>query len=36
VEPDLITIQPQHLARCWLYQSHGNHQAPLKDKIQTS
>jgi oligopeptide/dipeptide ABC transporter ATP-binding protein len=29
-EPDLIEIKPGHKVRCWLYQSQGNHQAPLK------
>jgi oligopeptide/dipeptide ABC transporter ATP-binding protein len=29
-EPDLIEVKPGHKVRCWLYQSQGNHQAPLK------
>lgn len=28
-EPDLIEIEPNHKVRCWLYQSHENHKAPL-------
>jgi oligopeptide/dipeptide ABC transporter ATP-binding protein len=28
-EPDLIDLQKGHLVRCWLYQSKGEHQAPL-------
>jgi len=30
VEPDLIPVEPEHVVRCWLYQDHENHQAPLK------
>jgi oligopeptide/dipeptide ABC transporter ATP-binding protein len=30
MEPDLRQIYPNHTVRCWLYQSHGDHQAPLK------
>jgi oligopeptide/dipeptide ABC transporter ATP-binding protein len=33
VEPDLISALPQHTVRCWLYQDHDNHQAPLRDVI---
>ena len=29
-EPDLVEIRPGHTVRCWLYQDHGDHQAPLK------
>jgi oligopeptide/dipeptide ABC transporter ATP-binding protein len=29
-EPELRQIQPNHAVRCWLFQSHGGHQAPLK------
>jgi oligopeptide/dipeptide ABC transporter ATP-binding protein len=28
-EPDLIEVIPEHFARCWLYQSTTDHQAPL-------
>lgn len=28
-EPDLVEIAPGHRVRCWLYQSHGEHRAPL-------
>jgi oligopeptide/dipeptide ABC transporter ATP-binding protein len=29
-EPNLIDIQHNHKVRCWLYQSHADHQAPLR------
>jgi oligopeptide/dipeptide ABC transporter ATP-binding protein len=31
VEPDLLSVSPNHKVRCWLYQSHEekNHQAPM-------
>lgn len=29
-EPQLLPIQPDHLSRCWLYQDHAGHKAPLK------
>ncbi len=29
MEPDLLQIQPKHAIRCWLFQSHGDHHAPL-------
>ena len=32
VEPDLIPILPKHTVRCWLYQSHEEHVAPLAEK----
>jgi oligopeptide/dipeptide ABC transporter ATP-binding protein len=32
-EPDLIEISPNHLVRCWLYQSLRDHQAPLENKM---
>ena len=28
-EPDLITMDPHHIVRCWLYQNSENYQAPL-------
>jgi oligopeptide/dipeptide ABC transporter ATP-binding protein len=28
-EPDLISLLPGHTVRCWLYQSKGDHQAPV-------
>ncbi|HEY45713.1 MAG TPA: ABC transporter ATP-binding protein [Anaerolineae bacterium] len=30
IEPDLRQIHPNHAVRCWLFQSHGDHQAPRK------
>jgi oligopeptide/dipeptide ABC transporter ATP-binding protein len=30
VEPVLVETLPAHDVRCWLYHSHGDHQAPLK------
>ncbi len=30
IEPDLVVAQPQHKVRCWLYQDHEGHKAPLK------
>jgi oligopeptide/dipeptide ABC transporter ATP-binding protein len=30
VEPDLILARPDHKVRCWLYQDHEGHKAPLK------
>jgi oligopeptide/dipeptide ABC transporter ATP-binding protein len=29
-DPDLIEAQPGHEVRCWLYQDHEGHKAPLK------
>jgi oligopeptide/dipeptide ABC transporter ATP-binding protein len=29
VEPDLISVLPGHLVRCWLYFDHDGHRAPL-------
>jgi oligopeptide/dipeptide ABC transporter ATP-binding protein len=29
-EPDLINVRPNHIVRCWLYQSNPNHRAPLE------
>jgi len=29
LEPDLVAHEDKHAARCWLYQSHGDHHAPL-------
>jgi oligopeptide/dipeptide ABC transporter ATP-binding protein len=34
VEPDLISIDEGHTVRCWLYQDHDGHKAPLKKKVQ--
>jgi len=31
IEPDLVAVERNHVARCWLYQDHENHQAPLKE-----
>ena len=30
VEPNLIEIEPRHKVRCWLYESHEEHKAPLR------
>jgi len=30
VEPQLLSIESEHLCRCWLYQDYEGHQAPLK------
>ena len=30
VEPDLISVERAHVARCWLYQDHDGHKAPLR------
>jgi len=30
VEPQLYPYEPDHLARCWLYQDYEGHKAPLK------
>ncbi len=30
VEPELLPVAPKHTVRCWLYQDHENHHAPLK------
>ena len=30
VEPELIAVESGHHVRCWLYQDHAEHQAPLK------
>lgn len=29
LEPELQTIEPGHTVRCWLYQDHGDHKAPI-------
>jgi oligopeptide/dipeptide ABC transporter ATP-binding protein len=29
-EPDLVSILPGHTIRCWLYQSKGDHRAPIE------
>ena len=34
VEPDLISIDEGHTVRCWLYQDHDGHKAPLKKKAR--
>lgn len=33
-EPDLFEICPEHTVRCWLYQDHEDHQAPLKNELR--
>jgi oligopeptide/dipeptide ABC transporter ATP-binding protein len=30
VEPSLISVGPEHIARCWLYQDYDGHKAPMK------
>ncbi|MCJ7622070.1 MAG: ABC transporter ATP-binding protein [Anaerolineaceae bacterium] len=30
IEPDLVDILPGHKVRCWLYQDHEGHEAPLQ------
>jgi len=32
LEPDLISIDGDHTVRCWLYQDHEEHKAPLKKR----
>jgi oligopeptide/dipeptide ABC transporter ATP-binding protein len=34
VEPHLIEVQPGHKVRCWLYEDHAEHKAPLKASLQ--
>jgi ABC-type dipeptide/oligopeptide/nickel transport system ATPase component len=31
IEPDLIPINPNHKVRCWLYQDHDGHRAPIRE-----
>lgn len=33
VEPELILVQRDHQVRCWLYQDHEDHNAPLRDLV---
>jgi oligopeptide/dipeptide ABC transporter ATP-binding protein len=35
-EPDLVPHEKGHAARCWLYQSHGDHHAPLASNPEGS
>ena len=28
-EPELLAVEPGHTVRCWLYQDHGDHRAPI-------
>jgi oligopeptide/dipeptide ABC transporter ATP-binding protein len=30
IEPDLAPVVPGHAVRCWLYQNHDEHQAPIQ------
>lgn len=30
IEPQIVAYEPDHLCRCWLYQDHEGHIAPLK------
>jgi oligopeptide/dipeptide ABC transporter ATP-binding protein len=34
IEPDLDEVREGHAVRCWLYVSHGEHQAPIDPKIE--
>jgi oligopeptide/dipeptide ABC transporter ATP-binding protein len=34
VEPSLIEVVSNHKVRCWLYEDHEEHEAPLKQKVQ--
>jgi len=34
-EPDLIELAPNHTVRCWLFQSRGEHQAPLSPSMSS-
>jgi oligopeptide/dipeptide ABC transporter ATP-binding protein len=34
-EPDLVEVKNGHRARCYLYQSHGEHTAPLAAAVHT-
>jgi oligopeptide/dipeptide ABC transporter ATP-binding protein len=36
LEPDLIPASPDHLVRCWLYQDHAGHHAPLGTAVAAS
>ncbi len=31
LEPDLLNVSRGHTVRCWLYQDHGEHKAPLRE-----
>ncbi len=33
-EPDLLDARPEHQVRCWLYQSQGEHHAPLNPQSE--
>lgn len=33
-EPDLISVHDEHTVRCWLYQSEGDHTAPLVGAVR--
>ena len=33
MEPQLLPVASDHLARCWLYQDYAGHQAPLKHRL---
>lgn len=35
VEPSLIEIKPNHKVRCWLYEDHEGHKAPLRASIKS-
>jgi len=34
VEPNLIQIKPDHKVRCWLYEDHEGHKAPLRASVK--
>jgi oligopeptide/dipeptide ABC transporter ATP-binding protein len=33
LEPELVEIAPRHSSRCWLYQDHEEHKAPLQKAL---
>jgi oligopeptide/dipeptide ABC transporter ATP-binding protein len=33
VEPNLVLAKPEHLVRCWLYEDHEGHKAPLRHGV---
>jgi oligopeptide/dipeptide ABC transporter ATP-binding protein len=34
VDPSLIEVEPAHKVRCWLYEDHEGHKAPLKASVK--
>jgi oligopeptide/dipeptide ABC transporter ATP-binding protein len=33
IEPNLVLAKPEHLVRCWLYEDHEGHKAPLRHGV---